>query len=93
MQARANEDATEGMTRFLDCPAYLSTDGAARCCLPAELEARYSMRSTDGPLECARIRCPRGHFFSGPIESLATRQPPAGSAVSAGPLAPPYPYR
>jgi hypothetical protein len=28
------------------------------------------MHSTDGPLESAMIRCPAGHYFSGPIESL-----------------------
>jgi hypothetical protein len=28
------------------------------------------MRSTGGPLECAMIRCPAGHWFNGPIESL-----------------------
>jgi hypothetical protein len=31
---------------------------------------RYIMNSTDGPLESAMIRCPRGHFFNGPIEFL-----------------------
>ena len=55
---------------FLNCPAYLSSDGAARCGLPAEVEVRYTMESTDGPLESAKIRCPRGHHFNGPIESL-----------------------
>jgi hypothetical protein len=29
------------------------------------------MDSTDGPLESAKIGCPRGHHFNGPIESLA----------------------
>jgi hypothetical protein len=28
------------------------------------------MRSTDGPLESVKIRCPRGHFFNGPLESM-----------------------
>jgi hypothetical protein len=28
------------------------------------------MKSTDGPLESAKIRCPRGHFFNGPVEAL-----------------------
>jgi hypothetical protein len=55
---------------FLDCPAYLGTDGAVRCGLPAEVEARYCIGSTNGPLEGARIRCPQGHWFNGPIESL-----------------------
>ena len=53
-----------------DCPAFLSHD-AARCGLPAEVEARYTITSTDGPLESVKIRCPRGHWFNGPIESLS----------------------
>lgn len=55
---------------FLDCPAYLDGDGAARCGLPAEVTCRFTMHSTDGPLECAMIRCPAGHCSNGPIDSL-----------------------
>jgi hypothetical protein len=55
---------------FLDCPAYLDRQGTVRCGLPAEVEGRYTMTSTDGPLESARIRCPEGHVFNGPVESL-----------------------
>ena len=55
---------------FLDCPAYLDRDGAVRCGLPAEVRCRFTMRSTDGPIECAMIRCPAGHWFNGPIDSL-----------------------
>jgi hypothetical protein len=55
---------------FLDCPAYLDLGSAARCALPAEVRCRFTMRSTDGPIECAMIRCPAGHWFSGAIESL-----------------------
>jgi hypothetical protein len=55
---------------FLDCPAYLDHEGAERCGLPAEVRCRFTMRSTDGPLESAMIRCPAGHYFSGAIESL-----------------------
>ena len=62
---------------FLDCPAYLDQTGAARCGLPAAVEYRYTVRSTDGPLESARIRCPRGHCFNGPIESLIWDTGPA----------------
>ena len=68
---------------FLDCPAYLDRTGAARCGLPAAVEYRYAMRSTDGPLESVKIRCPRGHSFNGPIESLLwdkTPQPPVSPA-------------
>jgi hypothetical protein len=68
---------------FLNCPAYLDNDGTIRCGLPAEVETRYTMRSTDGPLESAKIRCPRGHWFNGPIASLtldSTDRPGPGTA-------------
>jgi hypothetical protein len=55
---------------FLDCPAYLDTAGAVRCGLPAQVRYRFTLRSTDGPLESATIGCPAGHHFTGPIESL-----------------------
>jgi hypothetical protein len=60
----------EATMMFLDCPAYLDQEGAVRCGLPAEVRYRFTMRSTDGHLESAMIRCPAGHYFSGPIESL-----------------------
>ena len=55
---------------FIDCPAYLNKTGTARCGLPAEIESLYCLQSTDGPLDSARIRCPRGHWFNGPLDSL-----------------------
>ena len=55
---------------FLDCPAYLDRHGTVRCGLPAEVEYRYTMTSTDGLLESARIRCPDDHVFNGPVEAL-----------------------
>ncbi len=67
---------------FLDCPAYMDKTGSVRCGLPAEVEGRYLMTSTDGPLESARIRCPRGHWFNGPVESLTLEEPPDTSAAS-----------
>jgi hypothetical protein len=73
---------------FLDCPAYLDQDGAARCGLPAEVSRRFIMHSTDGPLESAMIRCPAGHWFNGPIESLTwdrtSKRDPGAAAVAAG---------
>jgi hypothetical protein len=72
---------------FLDCPAYLDQDGAVRCGLPAEVRGRFTMRSTDGPVESAMIRCPAGHSFCGAIESLTcdnSRQNEARAASSAG---------
>ena len=55
---------------FLDCPAFLDHDLTVRCGLPAEVRCRFTMRSTDGLLECAMIRCPAGHHFNAPIEFL-----------------------
>jgi hypothetical protein len=71
----------EGHTMFLVCPAYLDNDGARRCGLPAEVEVRYTMRSTHGPLESAKIRCPVGHWFNGPIEFLTIQEQPAAAAA------------
>jgi hypothetical protein len=68
---------------FLDCPAYLGPGGAARCGLPAEVRCRFIMRSTDGPLESAMIRCPAGHWFSGPVESLTCEREDTGDPGAA----------
>jgi hypothetical protein len=55
---------------FLNCPAWLDHDGTVRCGLPAEVRRRYILRSTDRALKSTMIRCPAGHWFNGPIESL-----------------------
>ena len=76
----------EAEAMFMDCPAYLDRHGAVRCGLPAKVEDRYTMTSTDGPLESARIRCPDGHMFNGPVESLTwvrEREPAAGLEAAA----------
>jgi hypothetical protein len=71
---------------FLDCPAYLDQNGAVRCGLPAEVSCRFTMRSTEGPMESAMIRCPAGHYFCGAIESLTWdrggRHDPGSAAVT-----------
>jgi hypothetical protein len=72
----------EASVMFLDCPAYMNETGSVRCGLPAEVQGRYLMRSTDGPLESARIRCPRGHWFNGPVESLVLEEQPDTSVES-----------
>jgi hypothetical protein len=64
---------------FLDCPAYL--ERAERCGLPAEVEAQYTVRSTDGPLVSMKIRCPRGHWFNGPLESLLVVSPAEAAQI------------
>jgi len=70
---------------FLDCPACLDQHGAARCGLPAEVSCRFTMRSTDGPLDSIMIRCPAGHHFSGPVPCLTpdrTGNPDQGTATA-----------
>jgi hypothetical protein len=64
------EDAMQTDVMFLDCPAYMNGQRAVRCGLPAAVEYWYTVESTSGPLESAKIRCPRGHGFNGPVEDL-----------------------
>ena len=66
---------------FLDCPAYLDGSGAPRCGLPAEVEDRVTMRSTDGPVEILKIRCPAGHWFNAPLDALTLPAPREVSGV------------
>jgi hypothetical protein len=40
------------------------------------VEDRYSIRSTDGMLDGVRIRCPRGHWFLGPVDALTVPERP-----------------
>jgi hypothetical protein len=70
----------ESQMMFLDCPAYFDEEGSMRCALPAEVEYRYTLRSTGGLLEGAKIRCPRGHWFNGPIESLTLKSTERGAS-------------
>jgi len=84
----SKENVLDIHAMFLTCPAYMDNDGTTRCGLPAEVEYRYTVNSTDGPLESAKISCPRGHHFNGPIECLLVPEQPAATAVSAG-LPPP----
>jgi hypothetical protein len=74
----------EAPMMFLDCPACLDEEGTLRCGLPAEVRCRYTMRSTDGPLEAAMIRCPAGHWFNGPIESLTWQREDGHARGAAG---------
>jgi hypothetical protein len=73
---------------FLSCPAYLDERGTVRCGLLAEVEDVYWLTSTEGPVESARIRCPAGHYFNGPVEAFRTGAPPgrqrSASSASGG---------
>jgi hypothetical protein len=66
------------------CPEVIGGDMAVRCGLPAEVEAWYRVSSTDGALDIIRIRCPRGHWFNGHIESLVMPGRPAVVVAMAG---------
>lgn len=74
----------ETSVTFLDCPARMDRHGEARCGLPAEVEYRYTVFSIDGPLESAKIRCPRGHWFNGPLEALTWEKAPLVGSSSRG---------
>lgn len=69
---------------FLDCPAYMDDHGAVRCGLPAAVEYWYAVESSSGPLESAKIHCPRGHGFNGPVEflTITSGQPVPGNPAS-----------
>ena len=47
---------------YLDCPEYMNDERTLRCGLPAEVVYRYTVASTDGPLESAKILCPCHHW-------------------------------
>ena len=69
---------------FLECLAYMDDDGAVRCGLPAAVEYWSTVESSSGPLESAKIRCPRGHVFNGPVEFLTVTS--AGPPVCSNPV-------
>src|SRR5262249_33458921 len=66
---------------FLDCLAYRDPAGAQPRGLPPEVPGRFGMPVTGGPLEGAMIRCPVGHWFTGPIESLTLTTGPGRAAA------------
>ena len=68
---------------FLDCPAHLDGEPIVRCGLPVEVRCWFTMRSTDGPLESASIRCPADHHLTGAIESLTWNSKDPGTAADA----------
>ncbi len=65
---------------FMDCPAYMDRRGTIRCGLPAAVEYRYTVSTMAGLLESAKIRCPRGHWFNGPVEALTWDKHPSANA-------------
>jgi hypothetical protein len=41
------------------------------CEAVAEIERRYVLRSTDGPVTMVAVRCLQGHYFNMPEEDLS----------------------
>ncbi len=81
---RAWESLVKNGVTFLDCPAYIDADGSVKCGLPAYVQCRYIVNSTNGPVESAIIRCPAGHLFNGPIEFLTFEKYPPTALRPAG---------
>jgi hypothetical protein len=50
----------------------------------AEVEWREVMESTDGPIEHAKIRCVRRHWFLMPVAALARSRQPLDTQHSVG---------
>ena len=71
----------------LDCPAYTDRHGTTRCGLPAAVQYRYTVSSTDGPQEAAKISCPHGHWFNAPVEALTRDRHPGTAPPAATPPA------
>ncbi len=45
------------------------------CGLPATVETRGRLTSTDGPVEHVYVRCAQGDWFLGPADTLRLRLP------------------
>jgi hypothetical protein len=51
-------------------PETLELTFCPQCDMPAEIEDRSVLQSTDGPVVMVRIRCLMGHWFNCPEEGL-----------------------
>jgi hypothetical protein len=59
--------------RVIACP---------ECGLPAEVTERFSLSSTDGPVEHVALACLDGHYFRMPAEGVSPAAgPPANSPI------------
>ncbi len=59
------------------------TTTCPECGAPAEVEWRDVLESTDGPVEHAKVRCVRRHWFLLPVASLARPRAAAQASRSA----------
>ena len=74
----SRRESTSFMQSVIACP---------ECGLPAEITERFSLSSTDGPVEHVALACVDGHYFRMPTDRLSPEAgPPAtGSGVSTSP--------
>ncbi|HUB40783.1 MAG TPA: hypothetical protein VMA72_18195 [Streptosporangiaceae bacterium] len=64
--------SASGVQSLSECP---------ECGLPAEITGRFSLSSTDGPVEHVALACVDGHYFRMPLDGLPTEA--AGSVTPA----------
>lgn len=53
------------------------------CGVPAVIEQRHVLASTDGPVEHAKVRCAQGHGFLMPVAGLAAVRAATGARPAA----------
>lgn len=63
----AADPLAAGLERLVNCP---------ECGLPAEIQDRFSLASTDGAVAHVALGCFGGHFFRMAVERLPADVPP-----------------
>lgn len=61
--------------------AVLEIVGCPDCEAPAEVAERFTLASTDGPVDHVAVLCPAGHRFRMPAEGLSAPADPARPAL------------
>jgi hypothetical protein len=56
------------------------TTRCPECGEEARVEQRFVLESTDGPIEHAKVRCGRRHWFALPVSMLRSRPAPRDAA-------------
>jgi hypothetical protein len=72
-------DTGECLSRHESTSATQSMTACPECGLPAEVTERFSLSSTDGPVEHVALACVDGHYFRMPAEGMS---PPAGQPAN-----------
>ena len=66
----------------LDTGDMQSVTACPECGLPAEVTERFSLSSTDGPVEHFALTCLDGHYFRMPADGVSPAAgPPANSPI------------